>query len=433
MFVVSLLLGGLILCPLILSAFFPYFWTDLVYHTKLLGILLKFVSRRRRRPLFLALDRFLEQVETRPNKTFIVFENKRYSFKDTDKESNRIANALRVASVVNPGDTAALFLLNEPAFIFCWLALAKLGCACALLNSSIRARSLVASFSCCRGAKVLIASEELQGAVEEVYEDLQQEGLTTVFITSEELRSSRVKSLTRAAQESSDAAVPQTLRANVSFTSPAVYIYTSGTTGLPKAAVINQTRLLAGLSVLASNGVTHTDVIYVTLPLYHTASFFMGLLGSIETESAKELCVYAKALSRWWKGENVATTEVSEILLMLDSIEAANVYGVKVSGHGGRVGMAALKLTDGMEFAGSATYEHVKNLLPAYARPRFIRIQDELDVTGTFKQVKGQLVKEGFDPNLIQNKLFFLDESKQTFVPMTEEIYSSIIKGHMRL
>ncbi len=34
-----------------------------------------------------------------------------------------------------------------------------------------------------------------------------------------------------------------------------------------------------------------------------------------------------------WKGENVATTEVSEILLMLDSVEAVNVYGVKVSGQ----------------------------------------------------------------------------------------------------
>lgn len=134
-----------------------------------------------------------------------------------------------------------------------------------------------------------------------------------------------------------------------------------------------------------------------------------------------------------WKGENVSTTEVSEVLLMLDSIEAANVYGVRVSGHEGRIGMAALKLTDGTEFDGSATYKHVKKLLPAYARPHFIRIQDELDVTGTFKQVKGQLVQEGFDPNVIQSKLFFLDESKQTFVPLTQELYSSITNGHTRL
>lgn len=33
-----------------------------------------------------------------------------------------------------------------------------------------------------------------------------------------------------------------------------------------------------------------------------------------------------------WKGENVATTEVADNLLMVDCIEEANVYGVKVPG-----------------------------------------------------------------------------------------------------
>ncbi|XP_050956694.1 long-chain fatty acid transport protein 2 isoform X2 [Labeo rohita] len=556
MFVVSLLLCGLVLCPPILRVFFPYFWTDLVYHTQLLRILLKFVSRRRRRPLFLALDRFLKQVETRPNKTFIVFENKRYSFKDADRESNRIANALRVASVLNPGDTAVLFLLNEPAFIFCWLALAKLGCACALLNSSIRARSLVASFSCCRGATVLIASEELQGAVEEVYEDLQQEGLTTVFITAEELRSSRMKSLSRAAQESSDAAVPRTLRANVSFTSPAVYIYTSGTTGLPKAAVINQTRLLAALAVLASNGVTDTDVVYVTLPLYHTAGFLVGFLGSVETGStiilrrkfsasqfwdecrahnvtviqyigevlrylcntpqklfpcallqydterdepvrnSRGLCVevpkgqtgllvskiteiapfvgYAQNEQQTekkrlrdvfkhgdvyfnsgdllkidrdnfiyfqdrvgdtfrWKGENVATTEVSDIVSMLDFVEEANVYGVRVPGHEGRIGMAAVKLMDGAEFDCEKTFDHVCTFLPAYARPRFIRIQSSMDVTATFKQLKLKLVEAGFDPSATSDSLYFLCERERTYVSLTPSVYRRILSRSIKL
>ncbi len=61
--------------------------------------------------------------------------------------------------------------------------------------------------------------------------------------------------------------------------------------GLPKAAVINQTRLLAALAVLASNGVTDTDVIYVTLPLYHTAGFLVGLMGSIETGVCVCVCV----------------------------------------------------------------------------------------------------------------------------------------------
>ena len=33
-----------------------------------------------------------------------------------------------------------------------------------------------------------------------------------------------------------------------------------------------------------------------------------------------------------WKGENVATTEVTDHLLMVDCIEEANVYGVTVPG-----------------------------------------------------------------------------------------------------
>lgn len=33
-----------------------------------------------------------------------------------------------------------------------------------------------------------------------------------------------------------------------------------------------------------------------------------------------------------WKGENVATTEVSDIVSMLDFVEEANVYGVRVPG-----------------------------------------------------------------------------------------------------
>lgn len=53
--------------------------------------------------------------------------------------------------------------------------------------------------------------------------------------------------------------------------------------GLPKAAVVNQNRLLTVLAAWSSNGITADDVIYLNLPLYHTAGFFVGFIGSIET------------------------------------------------------------------------------------------------------------------------------------------------------
>lgn len=61
-----------------------------------------------------------------------------------------------------------------------------------------------------------------------------------------------------------------------------------GFAGLPKAAVVNQNRLLTALAVLSSNGVMASDVIYVNLPLYHTAGFIIGFIGSIETGESAE-------------------------------------------------------------------------------------------------------------------------------------------------
>ncbi|XP_028297180.1 very long-chain acyl-CoA synthetase-like [Gouania willdenowi] len=133
-----------------------------------------------------------------------------------------------------------------------------------------------------------------------------------------------------------------------------------------------------------------------------------------------------------WKGENVATTEVADHLLMVDFVEEANVYGVTVPGHEGRIGMAALKLKENMDFDSNALHQHVKNSLPSYARPRFIRIQDELAVTGTFKQMKVKLAEEGFNPALITGPLFFLQDNKG-YVPMTEDIFNSITEGTVRL
>lgn len=44
-------------------------------------------------------------------------------------------------------------------------------------------------------------------------------------------------------------------------------------------------------------------------------------------------CIYVLvAVTFRWKGENVATTEVADNLLVVDCIEEANVYGVKVPG-----------------------------------------------------------------------------------------------------
>ena len=132
-----------------------------------------------------------------------------------------------------------------------------------------------------------------------------------------------------------------------------------------------------------------------------------------------------------WKGENVATSEVSETITSFAGVTQANVYGVAVTGREGRAGMAALVVEPGFDFA--AFRAHLAAHLPEYARPLFLRILPELDVTATFKQKKFDLVGDGFDPGRIADPLYFNDAERRTFVPLDAALYARIQAGGVKM
>lgn len=132
-----------------------------------------------------------------------------------------------------------------------------------------------------------------------------------------------------------------------------------------------------------------------------------------------------------WKGENVSTNEVQELLGQYDGVIEANVYGVQVEGQGGRAGAAAMRVRE--RFDWDAFTAHVNAVLPAYARPVFVRLEDELEMTGSFKYVKTTLKREGFDPAVIASPLFVYDAEKETYVKLTKTIYKKIQSGTFRV
>ncbi|XP_032027244.1 long-chain fatty acid transport protein 5 isoform X2 [Hylobates moloch] len=134
-----------------------------------------------------------------------------------------------------------------------------------------------------------------------------------------------------------------------------------------------------------------------------------------------------------WKGENVSTHEVEGVLSQVDFLQQVNVYGVCVPGCEGKVGMAAVQLAPGQTFDGQKLYRHVRAWLPAYATPHFIRIQDAVEVTSTFKLMKTRLVREGFNVGIVVDPLFVLDSRAQSFRPLTAEMYQAVCEGTWRL
>ncbi len=130
-----------------------------------------------------------------------------------------------------------------------------------------------------------------------------------------------------------------------------------------------------------------------------------------------------------WKGENVSTAEVAQVLGECAGVRDANVYGVEIPGADGRAGMATLVVDD--DFDIDDVRAHVIANLAAYARPLFLRIQSEVVITATFKHRKVEAVAEGFDPTM-DDPLWFLDPAEARYVPLDETLHQRIVDGEIR-
>uniref|UniRef100_A0A667HHD4 long-chain-fatty-acid--CoA ligase n=1 Tax=Lynx canadensis TaxID=61383 RepID=A0A667HHD4_LYNCA len=559
-------LAGLLLLPLLVNLCCPYFFQDVGYFLRLAGVARRVRSYGQQRPVRTILHKFLEQARQSPHKPFLLFRDETLTYAQVDRRSNQVARALHDHVGLRQGDCVAIFMGNEPAYVWLWLGLAKLGCAMSCLNSNIRAKSLLHCFQCC-GAKVLLVSPELQEAVEEVLPSLKKDNVS-IYYVSRTSNTDGVESLLDKVDEVSTEPIPESWRSEVTFSSPALYIYTSGTTG---ATLVLRNKFSASqfwddcrkynvtviqyigelLRYLCNSPQKPNDRVHkvriamgnglrgdvwrefirrfgdITVYEFYAATegnigFLnytskigavgrvnylqkkvityelikydvekdepvrdgngycirvpkgeVGLLicritqltpfsgyagGSAQTEKKKLRDVFKKGDLYFnsgdllvidhenfiyfhdrvgdtfrWKGENVATTEVADIVGLVDFVQEVNVYGVSVPGHEGRIGMASIKMKENHEFDGKKLFNHVVDYLPSYARPRFLRIQDTIEITGTFKHRKVTLVEEGFNPAVIKDALYFLDDKAEMYVPMTEDIYNAINDKTLKL
>ena len=77
--------------------------------------------------------------------------------------------------------------------------------------------------------------------------------------------------------------------------------------------------------------------------------------------------------------------------------------------------------------------DHISRRLPAYACPVFVRLCASLDTTETFKQKKHQLVREGYDPRVAADPMFFFGANASAYYPIDADAYAGILEGSIRL
>ena len=130
-----------------------------------------------------------------------------------------------------------------------------------------------------------------------------------------------------------------------------------------------------------------------------------------------------------WKGENVSTTQVENIVSDYAKIASAVVYGVEVPHTNGRAGMVAVTLAENSSLDEQDLTDmltHFKAELPSYAVPLFIRIQEQVETTGTFKYLKNKLKTQGFNIHETQERILVWLPGQKSYTDLSPEIYENI-------
>ncbi|RMP68317.1 hypothetical protein ALQ18_00014 [Pseudomonas marginalis pv. marginalis] len=135
-----------------------------------------------------------------------------------------------------------------------------------------------------------------------------------------------------------------------------------------------------------------------------------------------------------WKGENVSTTEVENVLLQHPQIAEVVAYGVEIDNTNGRAGMVAITPSESLaclDMRELLQFAHGR--LPHYAVPLFLRIKVKMDTTGTFKYQKVRLKEEAFDPHKAgTDPVYAWLPGADCYVPVTGELLAQIQGGQFR-
>ncbi|MEM7436291.1 MAG: long-chain-acyl-CoA synthetase [Myxococcota bacterium] len=129
-----------------------------------------------------------------------------------------------------------------------------------------------------------------------------------------------------------------------------------------------------------------------------------------------------------WKGENVSTAEVADVIGQSQSVAEATVTGIQIPNMEGQAGLAAIVPIGDFD---PAAFGKVASELPTYAQPRFVRVMRDLAKTGTFKIQKTTLRAEGVDPSTVDDGLYVRTDSG--YQRLTPERWADVQNGRLKL
>ena len=232
---------------------------------------------------------FEKAVMRNPDGNALLFEDQRYTYTELNEWANQIGHYY-LALGAQKGDVIAVMIENRPELVASIIALAKIGVTAALLNTSQSGKALAHSINLVSPIAV-IAGEECRQAVDDVRQELQLPAERFYWFADQATRADAGKApqgylnLAEAIDPFPAFNTPTTH--SVKGKDGLFYIYTSGTTGLPKAVIFTNSRWTLAYGTYGHVlNLNSSDVMYVTLPLYHATGTVVCWCGVIAGAAA---------------------------------------------------------------------------------------------------------------------------------------------------
>lgn len=205
-----------------------------------------------------------------PDKTCLVSEGRRYTFREAEGRIGRLSGALSSLGV-RYGDRVALLLENCSEYVEIYFALASLGAIAVPLNYRLSTGELAFVLRDSQPCG-LVFGADFSRAADAISGDLGDPGFrictggAASFLAYEELVG---------------AGKPRPPDPSVSENDVAILLYTGGTTGRPKGVMCTHRNLIANAARLViETRVVHDDILLVVTPLFHSGSVWPMVLAA---------------------------------------------------------------------------------------------------------------------------------------------------------
>lgn len=250
---------------------------------------------------------FLEtKVLNKPDKVFLCFEDKQWTYQQFNDRVNQAADAFLNVNI-HKGDRVCLMLPNCPEFLFAWFGLNKIGGVMVPINTAFKVPETQYIVDHCEARGIITSAETLEVAssVKEISSTL--EWIATIDKGSR----GKVFDLCQLWDRSSTL-MEKVIR--LKEEDIASIIYTSGTTGPPKGVMhSHRSYVLSGEAMTVRAALSRKDRLMVILPFFHANAQFYSTMGSLAAEASLVVLPRFSASQFWQQAKRYGVTQFNFI------------------------------------------------------------------------------------------------------------------------